>query len=472
MTSSLENPVQTRQKLRRSFQLCTAEGVVATPMVFLTIGGNFLMAALLIKVFSLDMAVYGVLASLPAWANTFQIFLIPALSRRFSSRSITLLNAWSQVLIWTLFTLVLPILPREEAGSAAPFLFLLLVMISLTQALTGVGWTSWLQEWTPRRLRGRYLGRRNRWCSLSMIVFLLLGGYLVEVFDGEIIGYQILFGAVTLLRLFGVLLMHGIHTPTDPQEESAPKLGWTRQMGTLWKDMSFRRFVLFMSLCAFCMNFAGPFYPVFMYDVLELGVGQVNHFIVLGSLAGAIAWPFWGRACDRFGCKAVIVVSVLIWETPNYLWSFLTPDTSFILYFMFAWGGLVGCGFFMGTFNLLLKIIPVSAKMSGVSLNLALSSLAAGIAPILAGLLFRWFDPAADSFALPYRVVFALKTTVLLLALLGLRSITEPHAAKISFLLGGMRTYRNLLAAQGLTVFANFHPFSRKLRTRKKGEKY
>ena len=450
------SPDSASKTLRKDLGLCTMEGVVASPMVFLTIGGNFILAALLIQVFAVNHAFYGLLASLPAWANTFQLLLVPILSRYFSARTIMLANAWMQLLVWTIFTALLSAFPPAGHEVPATFLLFFLAAMALTQALTGVGWTTWLQEWIPPRIRGRYLGRRNRWCSLAMILFLLAAGFFVETKGGELSGYLSLFWVVIVLRLVGIGFLHRIQPSRQDSVQVLAPAGWTAQMQSLRQNTSFRNFVFYAALSAFWMNLAGPFYPVFMYENLDLSLRSVKQFIIVGSLTGALAWPFWGRLCDRFGAKPVIIASMILWETPNLLWSFLTPQTSFVLYGLFAWGGCVACGFFMGTFNLLLKIVPRSAKLSGISVNLAASSLAAGIAPILAGFIFQNMVAEAH-IDLAYRVLFFIKPLCLILCLVLLRNVVETDRREMNAFLGGMRMFRSLLATQGMSFLVNFH---------------
>lgn len=444
-------------RLRNNLRLCTLDGLLSTPMVFATLPGNFIMAALLTTVFGLDKTTYGFIASLPAWFNAAQIAVVPLLAPRLSPRKMNLGFAIAQLFFWIVFCIALPFMPRDDVPTVTRLLFVSLATVSLTGSLTGVGWTSWIQEWIPRRLRGKYFGQRNRLASLVTIGFLAVAGELVRLFGEEITGYLLIFATAAVLRLLSILNQFRIITPTVHQPATIHR-GWWRGFSAVLSNRDFLLLVAFCSHAAFWMNFTGPFGPIFMYEHLGLKVSHVTLASIVGSLAGALSWPVWGRFVDRFNCRLTIVVSLILWEGQNYLWALLMPKISWMVFPMFAWGGLTAAGYFIGTFNLLLKLISQETKTTAVSVNLAVTSLAAAVAPILAGVLL---DHARD-FNLEsltvYRSMFVLKSTALLLSLFMLRRLREPASGGIGSLMGAMRTLRQTMLIEGLAIFSNFTP--------------
>src|SRR5262245_21675603 len=98
--------------LRRNLALCTGEGLVAMPIVFLTLPGNFIVALLLTKAFPLEKTIFGVIASLPHWCNVVQLLVVPWLTRRWSQKAICLSTAWLHLSVWIVLAFVLPHVPR------------------------------------------------------------------------------------------------------------------------------------------------------------------------------------------------------------------------------------------------------------------------------------------------------------------------------------------------------------------------
>ncbi len=438
---------------RRNLRICTAEGILATPFVFIAIPGNFIMAALVTQVFGIEKAVYGLIVSMPAWFNALQLFIIPWLNRFMSVRSLNLGFAWAQVAMWALLTAALPFIPRDDAQSAARILFFLLALSSLVGSVTGVGWTSWIQEWIPARIRGKYFGRRNRLVGLATIVFLLLVGKLVETLGASIETYVILFATATILRAGSVWLQYGIRVPR-PEGATAIHVRWTEQIVAVTRNRAFLHFVGFSAFVAFWMNFVGPFVPIFMFDHLDLDLGIVTRFVIIASLTSALALPLWGQLLDRYGCKVVIVLSIVLWEVHNYLYIILTPALSWMLYPMWFWGGMVSGGFWLGSFTMLLKLLGRETKTTGISFNLAVSSVAAALAPICAGALLGSVSDAGSQL-LAYRIVFGVKSTAVLLALFWLARVVEPRSVALRSVFGSMRTMRQTLLVDGLAFFAN-----------------
>jgi hypothetical protein len=62
---------------RRNLLIGTGEGILAMPWNFLSLPGNFVIAALLTQYYGLGKDTYGLLVSLPMWSNAAQIVLLP-----------------------------------------------------------------------------------------------------------------------------------------------------------------------------------------------------------------------------------------------------------------------------------------------------------------------------------------------------------------------------------------------------------
>src|SRR5690606_3384444 len=105
---------------------------------------------------------FGLIVSLPAWCNVLQMLVMPFFSRHWSQKSITLLFSWLHLAVWIALGFALPHIPPGNGEVAGRVFFLLFALSSLFHSMVGVAWTSWVQEWVPARLRGKFFGRRNR----------------------------------------------------------------------------------------------------------------------------------------------------------------------------------------------------------------------------------------------------------------------------------------------------------------------
>ncbi|MBL4576170.1 MAG: MFS transporter, partial [Opitutaceae bacterium] len=304
-TSTISTDQQTnprnRSTLRKNLFLCSAEGIVAMPIVYLTLPGNFIIAMLLTQVFHLSDSTFGVIVSLPAWCNVAQLILIPFLAKLWSQKTITLIFSWLHLLVWSALATTLPFIPENNVKAAGQILFILFLFSSLLQALVGVSWTSWIQEWIPGRIRGKFFGNRNRILQVSTVLF-ILGTTLCLSFYEEnnpILGFQIIIYGSVLLRIISIFSQQKILSTSEQSNiEAAHNL--KAQIRFILQNKPLKCFFLFGALFGFAVNFLGPFFSVFLYEVINLGVHDIAIYTIVASIAGAVSLPAWGRLLDKY----------------------------------------------------------------------------------------------------------------------------------------------------------------------------
>jgi len=416
------------------------------PWSFLSLPGNFIIAALLTQYYGIGKATYGFLVSLPMWSNAVQIALLPWLARFLTPKDLALGMGWLNIGMWTMLAAVLPYLPTNDAAGVARMFVVFFAVASLSQAFLGVGWTSWVRVWVPSKLRGKYFGQRNRWLNAGTVVFLLLALVLFECDETALWPYQVLIVVAVLARYGGLIWQHGIRTSAEHLDVVGH--GWLAQLRENFAARGLLRFIIFSSWTSFWMAFAGPFIPVFCFEELGIAPGTFTLFVVLATVSGIFGWWFWGRKVDRHGCVLILVIGLALWELLNLLWAVLDRDNTWLLYPLMLLGGFVSVGYFAASFNLLLKLVPASSKVTGVSLHLALTSLTGATAPIVAGLLLGHFLAGESGLAV-YRIGFVVKSLALLAGLFLLRGLREPQRATQPTFTGAFRTVRQLVAAQG-----------------------
>lgn len=455
--------------LRRNLAACTGEGLAAMPIVFLTLPGNFIIAALLTQTFPLGETLFGVIASLPHWCNVVQILVMPLLTRWWSQKAISLTLAWVHLLVWVVLAFLLPAVPRDDMNRAGALFFLIFAGSALSHAMVGVAWTSWVQEWVPQRLREKYFGRRNRLLQLSTVLFLLIAGEALTRLnrDGAVLGFQLVIALAVVLRAFSIAVQYRIlnTTPARPREVAH---GMRAQLRLITRNQPLMRFYIFGATFGLMANFFGPFFNVYMYEGLQMSVADVTMLLVISNVTGAIALPAWGQFLDRYGNRPTMAFALIMWMLPGYVWAVLHPGNTWILKLLFACGGIFQAGFLLGQFNMLLKLVPPEAKTAAISLNVAATSLATALAPIIGGLLLdHAFTQGHDTLSV-YHVMVLVHHTIVILSALVLLTVAEPKAAALSQVVGAMRSTRQLFALTGLSFLVNYvftgdrHPRRRK----------
>lgn len=454
-TTARTAAAQRKADLARSFRLCTADGLVAMPLVTMSLPVNVFITALVTKAYVLPKTEIGVLTAMPFVANFFQIFAAPFIARWRPPKTVTVVAASIHLALWVVLGALLPLIPRENPVAAAYWLILWFFVSSCFAAIAGVSWNSWIQEWVPARLRGKYFARRNAYLQFSTLTFLFAAGWALAHWNYAIPAFQAVIGVACLIRIYSLYWQWISPTQPLPQAQ-APTISFGAQVDVLSRSRSFLLFVLFGSVWSFAANCFGPFYHVFMFEQLNFSAFDVGILSTLTALGGALALPAWGRLLDRFGNKPVMTFALIVWQLQNFLWCFITPDNRSLLYGMWVFGGLTSACFILGQFTLLLRLLPVEAKNLAIGFNLAVTSLVAAIAPIVGGAVLQWALPRWQNDLAVYHVCFLLQPLLSLVAAGILLRVHEPAAGSLTMVFGAMRNIRTLGGVLGLDFLINY----------------
>jgi MFS family permease len=442
------------RQLKEDLMLClrysTQEGVVAIPIVTMGLPASMALTALVTKTFPLSATAIGVLASLPFVGNFLQIFFSPALMRWRSPKTITVAAAALNMVTWLALGIALPWIPRP----AAPWILGWFLVSSCTYAVASVTWSTWVEEWVPPRIRGKFFGRRNQVIQFSAVVFLVISGWVLSQWDYSVGAFQAVIFGSCFLRIFSVRMQWisptRQRTPKDPAGDS-----FRVQASVVRAARSFLIFVAFGAVWSFATNSFGPFYTVFMFQRVGFSAWDVGVVTAISQIGGAFSLPVWGRLLDRHGNKPVMVVSLVLWQLSMFVWCFATPGNRIILYFLWAWIGATSAGFVLGQFTIGLRLIPAGAKRLAIGFNLAVSSLVAAVAPVLGGWTIAHAPAGWGGTLEVYHVCFLLQPIVALAGALLLLRVREPDVSPLSEVVGSMRNVRTMAGVLGLSFLVN-----------------
>lgn len=449
-------PTQHRAQLRRGMRASVLEGVLATPVVTMSLPVNIFMTALVAKGFPLSKPDIGNVSSLPFACNFLQVFITPVVTRWAKSKPTAIIAASLHTLCWVWLGWKLPELSPSDPVGTGKFLLGWVFIASLFNAVLGVVWNGWMHDLVPSRLRGRYFSQRNRICQGATLVFVLGAGCVLSWGDYSARVFQAVIAIACLCRLGSLyyfwLMPNSRHT-AKPKVKPAPFLD---QLRTVRRSHSLLLFIAFGAVWSFAANCFGPFYHVFMFEQLNFSGVQVGLLATLTAFGGMISLPVWGGLLDRFGNKASMAVALALWQAQNLLWCVLTPANSAILYGMWFWGGALSAGFVLGQFTILLKLIPAEARNLSIGLNLAVTSAVAAISPVLGGEALAWLLARGYEPLDVYHGVFLVQPIVGIASCILLLRIKEPASSSLSNVVGAMRNIRTLSGVLGLSFFVNY----------------
>lgn len=285
----------------------TVEGVLSTFYFVLTQTVIFTSLALH---FNLDEVWLGLASSFPMAFQVFQI-LAPAIIERFPRKKSLLIFLNSGRFLWLL------LIPYILHTQRTPRVFLLVHALSQVFAsLAGNVWITIVSDTISQERRGKYLGLRNLFVSLTM----LSGFYLYSlILDGLAKPYNyVLVVAITMLTSFLSLL-----ALAPLEERSARRTGSLNDLRTVLSDRNFMKLSKAYFFWNFVVLMAAPFFGYHQLQNLRLPVVYISYATVVASVLSMIFYGVWGRLSDEFGHKSVLIAGISIVSVTPAVWIFM-----------------------------------------------------------------------------------------------------------------------------------------------------
>jgi MFS family permease len=370
-----------RSRLRRSLRTCTAEGMLAE-VVGATTGGAVLTAwALHLGAGAL---LAGVLVVLPQIAQLFHVPAAWTTARLGHRRATILLVGVSRQLYWPL--VALPFLPLGDPARRG-ILVAVVALVGVLGVLGNNAWSVWMSELVPRRLRGRYFGRRTMFCllgaaSASGAAGLFLDwarrrGWADHALAALALG-ACLTGALT------TVLMRRQHDPAGAQE---PRSISARALLRPLADRLVRPLLIYQGVWNLAVGVAGSFFALFMLRHLRMGFALLALHGTATSLSRMMAAPLWGRLIDRVGPRRVLVTCSYGIAAVPLVWLFPTPSQLWPLALDALVAGVLWSGHALASFTLPLELIPRQGRSTYLAALSTIGGLSFGAGTVLGGLL-------------------------------------------------------------------------------------
>lgn len=395
------------KRIRPGLRLLAVDHVFSQSMASLT-GGAFMVA--LVLALGGNNKTVGFIAAIGPIAQTMQlpaIFLVEKLRRR---RAMTVIGAWTGRLMFLAIAAIPWVVPK---AAQIPALLAAIAVHCFFGSISGCSYGSWVREVIPDRVMGRYMGKRLAWAiGVGAVVSLIAGVGVAQSqrWLGPIWPYSIVFALAGVLGMIGTAQLTRV---PEPRMQRRGKIQPFKMLGQPLGDKKFRRVLMFMGWWAFALNFAAPFFAVYMLERLRLSLGEVVALTVMTQLVNVVFFPLWGRFADRFSTKAVMGASGLLYVCSFLLWPLMTLESSYwatwpLLIVAHLVMGVSTAGVALSSGNLALKAAPKGEATAYLATNALVAGFAAALSPLMAGPLadffsmrelmlnFTWLDPAAD----------------------------------------------------------------------------
>jgi MFS family permease len=420
LTASEAHPLP-RSRLRRSLRACTAEGILAE-VVSASTGGALVTAWALHLGAGALMA--GLLVVLPQIAQLFHVPAAWSTARLGHRRAAIWLVGASRQMFWPL--VVLPFLPLGEEARRG-VLVAVLALAGVLAVLGNNAWVVWMSELVPRRLRGRYFGRRTMWCLLGAASASSAAGLLLDRARAHGSADQVLAGLALLACVTGwgtVLLMRRQHDPAGAVEPAPINL---QAIMRPLRDGRVRPLLVYQAVWNLAVGVAGSFFGLFMLRHLAIGFALLALHGTVTSLSRMLAAPLWGRLIDRMGVRRVLVFCCFGIAAVPLIWLLPTPSRLWPLAVDAVLAGALWSGHGIASFTLPFELTPREGRPAYLAVLATVGGLAFSAGTLLGGTLAETLPDPTSLFGLPIADLQALFVASAVLRFLGARAALRIH---------------------------------------------
>jgi len=458
-------PHRAESDLRRSVY----DGIFANVYATLT-GGAFLTGFALYL--GMGEVLIGVLAAIPYLTTLLQVPASYHVLRTGRRKAVCVRAAGAARYTWVVI-LVVGLLPLPAALRMGTVLALFALSHGLG-SVSYVSWLSWTMEFVPEGLQGRFFGTRNMLCGAAgMAAALVFGNFLGWAGRpgtwGQTLGFATIFGVAVAAGEASLRFLRRI--PETPVERPPAPPSAAQAFLVPFRDASFRPYLAFACCWGFAVQFASPFFNVYLLRDLGYGFGFVATLGVVSSAADLVGMRLWGALSDRVKNRPILWVGgwVAAFLPLGYL--ALGPRSVVLPVLLHLAGGGVWSGLNLCSGNLMLRLSQPRQRPVYLAAYSVTAGLGAALGPLLGGLLAKaWGSDASTgpvSGLLPLQAVILLSVALRFVSLQLLRRVREPEEATVGQLIRVLRSVRGMTTAAGFNFI--LHPFlevSRELRGR------
>jgi len=227
-------------------------------------------------------------------------------------------------------------------------------------------WRSWMGSLVPARRRGAFFAGRTRLTMITSFTVFACGGALLgwfQQYELTWLGFFLLLLLATAGRGLSARLLQGMH---DPDQHTVPggatfvdTLGRVRES---FRHRAFREYSLFFAAMQGAVAISGPFFSVYMLQDLGYSYWQFTGNVGVSILTQFFTLSTWGRICDRWGNRLVMVTSCCMLPVLPALW--LVSDSYYYLLCVQVMSGIAWGGFTLSTSNYLYDLRPTRADFA------------------------------------------------------------------------------------------------------------
>ncbi len=376
-----------REQRSRSMRYSTADGMAYAMMTGV---GDAYVPAAAVALGASDFYI-GLLSALPQFLGAMlQFASLQALRVVKNRKALVIAGSLLQALCWlpTIFVLLWP------GPLSIP---LITIFFSLGAAITlmvNPAWSSWISDVVPENERASFFARRNRLMQFVLFATTFGAGLLLQQMQLGLPATAA-FGLVFFIPFASRLATAFFHARVSNVEYNLQLVKEIR-LKHLFLLPSYRNelwFLVFMALVNFSVQIASPFFTPYMLSTLGFDVGMLGLMTAASVIAKFAAYPYWGKAIDRFGNRSVLVAASFGMALVPLMWLFSASSAWLMVFQVFS--GFVWAGMDLSSFNFALSMVGRELRPSFISKYNAFNGVFYAAGSLAGGLYLQQFGTAS-----------------------------------------------------------------------------
>lgn len=345
--------------------------------------------------------IYGIITAMPVLGGILQVIASYYIENTGKRKLLMIISGFVHRLLWIPVALLPLFTPKEHYPFMIIIITILITISSSANSIAGVSFFSWMGELVPENIRGRFFSRRTMISTISAAITSLAVGMFLDARPG-LSAFLIVFIVVALLGSVDIVCF--IWVKDIPMKPPEKKLPFFKLLLEPFKNKNYIRFTAFISFWIFGVNFAGPFFNVYMLENLKMSYMAIAMFAqVLGNLSTIFFIQKWGRLVDKYGNKPVMTVCCSIIIVLPLFWLFATPQNYWILLLLNFLVGIAWPGYEMTAINLSIWLAPEKNRSIYLaSYTLVVSIIGSVFAFILGGAFLEYTKHLFENLSLPF----------------------------------------------------------------------
>ena len=313
------NHVKSSREKRRTMRLSLKEGSAAAVM---TGAGESYIPAFALSIGASNFQI-GLISALPALFSPISQLLGSSLMEKYPRKNIMTRGPLLQALMW--FPIIaLGLIYWYSSSNLMPTLLVIIYPVyAFFGALLTPAWFSLLGDIVPKRIRGKYFGKRNKMCTAVAVVTTVTVAFLLDFFKTKglvLFGFSIVFAIASIARMISSYLLSRHYEPPFKLEHGYYFSFW--QFVKKAPGNNFGKFVIYTGLIYFAVMVASPFFTVHMLKNLQFSYTTYVLVNISSTVFTFIFSPVLGKFADRYGNKELMRFGSILIPFLPFLWLF------------------------------------------------------------------------------------------------------------------------------------------------------